>query len=77
MLATVLLALAAAQTVDAAPAARPANARGPDRVICRGVTRTGTRVEQRVCLTAREWEIVEEHAMELIREVQRKPILGR
>lgn len=49
----------------------------PDRVVCRSIVRTGTRHAIRTCLTVREWEIIDEHAMELIREVQRKPIIGR
>ena len=74
MLVTLLLALGATNAGDSNPS--PA-VRAKDRVVCRGITRTGTRVEQRVCLTARDWEIIDEHAMELIREVQRKPIINR
>ena len=74
MLITALLALGAAGTLPAVPAQ---TGRSPERVVCRSIVRSGTRVEQRVCLTAREWEIIDEHAMELVREVQRKPIIAR
>ena len=77
MLVTLLLALGATNAGDSNPPGRSPAVRAKDRVVCRGITRTGTRVEQRVCLTARDWEIIDEHAMELIREVQRKPIIGR
>ena len=74
--ATLMLAMAASVQSTAPPTTHERRTYDPERVICRNIVRTGTRAAIRTCLTAREWEVIDEHAQEMIREVQRKPIVN-
>ncbi len=67
------LFLAAAAQSAAPPTTHERRTKDGDRIVCRSLMRTGTRRATRTCLTVRQWEIIDEHGQELIREVQRKP----
>ena len=44
----------------------------PDRIICEKVQPTGSRLTERVCKTAREWELDAERTEEFRRNMQHK-----
>ena len=44
----------------------------PDRVICKSIKKTGTRLRENVCATARDWEESERHGEEATKEYQRR-----
>lgn len=49
----------------------------PDKVICKRMTKLGTRVPSRVCATRAEWEAVQREAQRNTEDLQRRPQQGR
>lgn len=43
----------------------------PDRMVCRSIKQTGSRMTERVCRTAAQWEITSENDRAAIEKVQR------
>jgi hypothetical protein len=62
-------------TVDATPVAAdsPASAKAadPDRMVCRSMTVTGTRIASRVCKPASDWELLTRKSKESLDGLQR------
>jgi hypothetical protein len=77
LLAAVLAALAMAAGCASAPDAGSAAADfndDPDRIICRTFQETGSRLKERVCKTAREWDREAEFSEDMKRSLQHSGI---
>ncbi len=44
----------------------------PDKVTCKSVVRTGTRLGSRMCLTNRDWALQRENSREAVEQIQRE-----
>lgn len=57
---------------SAAVAAAPAPASGPDRMVCKFDTPTGSRIPTKVCKTAAAWEWESEQSRKMIQDAQQR-----
>jgi hypothetical protein len=65
-------ASAAAGTPEVASSAAPADPMAdPDRMICKNVIPTGSRIGKRTCMTARNWNQAQKDARDAVDQVQR------
>jgi hypothetical protein len=52
----------------------PAEARkDPDRIICRRYSPTGSRISEKICMTARQWQRATDDAREALDKAHRAP----
>jgi hypothetical protein len=69
----------AAETKDAIDALEVADRKAydPNAIMCKRVTKTGTRFKTKICATNAEWRASEESATEATDKMQERPIYGK
>lgn len=50
--------------------------RDPDRIICRRQRPTGSRISERICMTARQWYQMSQDSKQVLDRAQRAPQAG-
>jgi Spy/CpxP family protein refolding chaperone len=76
---TILVAAVAISAMPALAADSPAPARpaepDPDRIVCKSVAVTGSRVSgERQCMTARQWDALREQGQRFLRSQQQRAV---